>query len=75
MLVNFHVSLYDGQLETLTYNAQEKDTTLGNMWDMEKRVSFQKDEDGQEFNFVDGDFILYDLSKAMSDDYKSGGTH
>lgn len=75
LLVNFTIyTVKDGQ-KHLLYNAQSVDSGYCDMWVKENRVSTKKDSWGQMFNFKEGDFILYDLSSSMSDDYKTGGTH
>lgn len=74
MKVNFEVKACKDGVPSLAYNAQGFDRTLCDMWKLENRVSEKTDNRRQKFQFNEGDFILYDLSRSMSDDYKSGGT-
>jgi hypothetical protein len=76
LVVNFDIETVQNNERHLSYiNKENANAGYCNMW---KREGFQykkKDNKENEFDFIDGDFLLYDLNKSASKDYISSGTH
>ncbi len=45
------------------------------MWKREGYQYKKNDNKGNEFNFLDGDYLLYYTDKSAAQDYISAGTH
>ena len=75
LIVRFKINTVKGGEDHLFYDATETSSGYCDMWKTENAVASKTDSRGQTFNWTEGDFVLYDLSSSMSDDYKMGGTH
>lgn len=76
IVVNFSIETIQNGIRHLSYiNPENSSNGYLNMW---KREGFQyekTDYDGVTFQFLDGDYILYDTDKSAAKDYISAGTH
>lgn len=75
LIVRFDIHTVKGGDDHLFYDATDTLSSYCDMWKTEGMVMSKKDSRGQTFHWAEGDFVLYDLSRSMSDDYKMGGTH
>lgn len=78
LVVNFQINVKksDGN-SVLSYGNSENHSKYGhcNMWLMEAMVKNKREKGGKEFNFIEGDFIVYDLKRSKRDDYHYEMTH
>jgi len=76
VIVNFQIeTIQDGERHLSYINNENAVNGYCNMWKREGYQSKKVDNAGNEFNFLDGDYVLYDANKSVSKDYISAGTH
>lgn len=75
LIVHFDISTFkNGEIRDsrLSYGDQ---SPYANMWEIERYISAKEDSQGNDFNFIPGDIVLYYSNKRATYDYKVGGTH
>lgn len=87
LIVNFEITSVNNGIRSLGYdatrynddsNVTNKTSGECNMWLTESYKDSDTSSTGIEFNFEEGDFLVYDLSSGTDGavkDYTSGGTH
>lgn len=76
VIVNFAIeTIQDGKRHLSYMNPVNASSGYLNMWKREGYQYKKIDYNGVNFNFIDGDYILYDMDKSAAKDYISGGTH
>ncbi len=76
VIVNFAIeTIQDGKRHLSYMNPVNASSGYLNMWKREGYQYKKIDYNGVNFNFIDGDYILYDTDKSAAEDYISGGTH
>lgn len=76
LVVNFDIETIQNGTRHLSYiNRGNSPAGYCSMWRLEGFPYSKTDSMGSSFDFIDGDYILYDLRHSASEDYKSGGTH
>lgn len=76
VIVNFQIETVQNGDRHLSYiNAENAKSGYCNMWKREGYQYTKVDNKGNNFNFIDGDYVLYYTDKSVSQDYISGGTH
>ncbi|BCN30250.1 DUF5704 domain-containing protein [Anaeromicropila herbilytica] len=76
LLINFDIETIQNNERHLSYiNKENAKFGYCNMWNREGYLYKKKDYKNNEFDFEDGDFVLYDVNKSAAKDYISSGTH
>jgi hypothetical protein len=76
IIVNFHIETIQNGKRHLSYiNADNEKQGYCNMWKREGYQYKKADYKGNEFSFIDGDYVLYYTDKSAANDYTSAGTH
>jgi hypothetical protein len=76
IIVNFHIETIQNGKRHLSYiNADNEKQGYCNMWKREGYQYKKADYKGNEFCFIDGDYVLYYTDKSAANDYTSAGTH
>ncbi|WFR58726.1 DUF5704 domain-containing protein [Anaerocolumna sp. AGMB13025] len=76
VIVNFQIETLQNGVTHLSYiNADNAKSGYCNMWKREGYQYKKVDYQGNEFNFIDGDYVLYYANKPASKDYITAGTH
>ncbi len=76
IIVNFAIeTIQDGQRHLSYTNVDNAANGYCNMWKREGYQYRKVDDKGNEFNFLDGDYVLYYTDKSAAQDYISAGTH
>lgn len=76
VIVNFDIETIKNDKRHLGYiNPDNSLKGYCNMWNMEGFQYSKIDYYKNTFNFIDGDYILYNTNNSAADDYISGGTH
>ena len=76
IIINFNIeTVQNGQRHLSYINADNAAKGYCNMWSREGYQYRKVDNKGNEFNFLDGDYVLYYTDKSASKDYISAGTH
>ena len=76
IIVNFQIETVQNGERHLSYiNAENAVSGYCNMWKREGYQYRKVDNKGNEFNFTNGDYVLYFTDKSVSQDYISAGTH
>ena len=76
VIVNFQIeTVQNGTLHLSYINADNAKSGYCNMWKREGYQNKKVDYKGNEFNFTDGDYVLYYTDKSAAQDYITGGTH
>ena len=76
IIVNFAIeTIQNGQRHLSYINADNAARGYCNMWNREGYQYRKIDYKGNQFNFIDGDYVLYYTDKSAAQDYISAGTH
>lgn len=76
VIVNFAIeTIQDGKRHLSYINPANSPSGYLNMWKREGYQYEKTDYDGVTFQFLDGDYLLYDTDKSAAKDYISSGTH
>ena len=76
IIVNFDIETIHNDKRYLSYINQENASNgYCNMWNMEGYQYEKTDYKGNVFEFIDGDYILYNTDHSAAKDYISAGTH
>ncbi len=76
VIVNFQIETVQNGILHLSYiNADNAKSGYCNMWKREGYQYKKVDYKGNEFNFTDGDYVLYYTDKSAAQDYITAGTH
>lgn len=76
IIVNFDIETINDDTRYLSYiNPINSIQGYCNMWNREGFQYLKTDEKGRLFQFLDGDYILYDTNQSAAIDYISRGTH
>ena len=76
IIVQFQIeTIQDGERHLSYINPVNEQYGYCNMWKLEGFTYNKKDCKGNKFVLQDGDYAFFDLSRSVSDDYVSGGTH
>ncbi len=76
IIINFDIESIKNGVRHLSYiNGENAENGYCNMWKMEGYQYNKTDNEGTQFNFIDGDFVMYYAGKSINDDYSIGGTH
>lgn len=78
IIVNFNIKAIDSEgTEKLSYTnkGNNRGELNRSMWSKEGWVSKKKNSDGIEFEFQEGDFLIYNLSSSIYEDYMMDGLY
>lgn len=76
IIVNFNIETINDDKRHLSYiNTENAKNGFSNMWKSEGYQYSKLDNDGTQFNFMDGDYIIYNTNQSAAIDYVNRGTH